>query len=115
MAMNKKQLKEMEDLKTLASFRRTEEILPDLEKPDYNQEKLTLGWSYNSYVMRAYKTCSSCIYHGEGWEKTNTQNSIKQYSSKILALKAMRFEVEMRIAKELREIDLMIESESSNE
>ena len=113
MAMNKKQLAEMEELKTLVSFRRTEEIFPDLDIPEHTQHKLVLGWGFNSYTYRAYKSCSSSIYHGEGWERTSTQNPIKQYSSELLALKAMRFEVEMRLAKELRKIDLLIESKLS--
>ena len=111
MAMNKKEKAEMESLKVLASFKRTENILPDLEIPNHFDE-LVLGWSFNAHNRTARKSCSSSIYHGDGWERTSSQKPIKQYSSKLSALKAMRFAVEMEKAKELREIDLLIEKET---
>lgn len=53
----------------------------------------------------------------EKLELVNTKalfkGSINQYSTKLLALRAMRNEIELRYGLSLRKIDLMIEAELS--
>lgn len=114
MAMNKKEVEYVEELKTKLALRFTEKIEPDMERPDYGSNKIVNGWSFNSYSMSVNKSCSSCISHSlHGWDKTTSQNSIRQYSSRLLALKAMRNEVELKCAANIYKIDKMIESESA--
>lgn len=109
MSMTKKEQAEVEALKTRLAFRFTEDIMPDIKKPELGQS-LVKGWSFNSYSKRVGKSCSTRIGHGDGWEKTSSQNPISQYSLPILAYKAMRRELENRFALELREIDRKIEA-----
>jgi len=114
MAMNKKEKKELEDLKTKLALRFTEPVERDLMPPNTSDDfrKIVNGYSYNAYNLRIGKSCSSSIYHNRhGWDETTAQEPIEQYSTKLLALKAMRNEVELQSAKKLREIDLMIEQE----
>jgi hypothetical protein len=109
--MTKKELAVIEELKIKLALRITENVKPDIPKPESGQT-LVKGWSFNSYSKRVEKSCSTCIYHGDGWEKTSSQNAIEQYSTPILAYRAMRREVEKRCARELREIDIKIEGAS---
>lgn len=111
MAMNKKEKEMVEDLKVRCSLRLTEPVFPDVEIPKYDEPD-TKGFMMNSYSMRVDKACSSAHGHcSTGDDKTTSQGGIKIFSTKLLALKAMRSEVEIRIAKELRKIDKMIEEE----
>jgi hypothetical protein len=114
MSMNKKEQAEVERLKTLLSLRFTADVLPDIPKPESGQN-LVKGWSFNSYSGRVEKSCSTCIYHGDGWDKTSSQNPIEQYSTPVLACRAMRREVEERCARELRKIDRKIEALENGE
>jgi hypothetical protein len=112
MAMNKKELAEIERLKTLLALRFTADILPDIPKPISGRDEGSIinGWSFNSYSRRVYKTCSSTIYHGtDKWDKTESQYPIEQFSSPILAYRALRREVEKECARNLRDIDRSIE------
>jgi len=117
MAMNKKEIELVEDMKTKLALRFTEEILPDIDKPSSEKMyEIINGWSFNSYSLRIEKSCSSSHFHSiSNWDKTTSQQGIKQYSSRLLALKAMRHEVELKCAKELRKIDLMIEKEIADD
>ena len=79
-------------------------------------DKIVNGYSYNAYSTRVEKSCSGVFYHSIGiWDNTDSQRPIAQYSSKLLALKAMRNELECRYAFKLRQIDLMIEEETTVE
>jgi hypothetical protein len=127
MAMTKKEKAYVEHLETLAAFRMTEKIEPDLLPPapgDYKHGQLTRGWKYNIHLVldglrswnrAVYKTCSSSMYHGNGWEKTSYQGSIKQYSTRKLALLALRHEVAMFAAERMREIDKAVEEGDTNQ
>jgi len=108
--MNKKEKQLFEDLKIKVAFRFTKPIEPDLDHPKLSSDEIVNGYSFNSYSKRIEKSCSSSVYHSSyGWDKTNQQQPIRQYSTKILALKAMRNEMENKAAKELYEIDKKIE------
>jgi hypothetical protein len=112
MSMTKKELAEVERLKTLLALRFTPDISPDIPKPESGQgeSKIVNGWSFNAYSRRVYKSCSSVVYHGtDKWDKTESQHPIEQYSTPLLAYKAMRREVEKECARNLRDIDRKIE------
>ena len=103
MSMTKKEQAEVEALKIRLALRFTEDVKPDIPKPESG---IVNGYSFNSSSRRVEKSCSSSIGHNHGrWDKADSQYPIAQYSSPILAYRAMRREVEQRFARELREID----------
>lgn len=109
MSMTKKELAEVERLKTLLALRFTENVLPDIPQPT-SEQGIVNGWSFNAYSRRVDKSCSTFLYHSWGqWDKTDSQQSIEQYSTPLLAYKAMRREVEKECARTLRDIDRKIE------
>lgn len=111
MAMNKKERKLIEDLQAALSLRWTDKVEKDVPIPK-SCDGLVIGYTYNSYVLRAERSCSDSVHHALGrTDRTTSQRGIAMYSSKLLALMAMRNEVELRIAKELRDIDRLIEAE----
>lgn len=117
MAMNKREKELVESLRfelaKARAFRFTANVERDLPPPERSGE-LSLGWDFNHYSKRAYKACSSTIYHGEGWERTSTQNPRSLYSTKLLALQAMRHKMEKEFSETLARVDLMIEEEYDN-
>jgi len=109
--MNKKEQKLVEDLKIVAALRWTDGAEKDIPKPR-SEDGLVSGYVFNSYSYRVEESCSNSVCHGRGRsDKTTSQNPIEMFSSRLLALKAMRHEVELRLAIELRKIDLLIEKE----
>ena len=120
MAMTKKEQAEVAALKnrlsTLAALRWTEAVDPDIPIPDGTG--LAKGWLFNGYGVwpRAEKACSSSVYHSFGSDdKTSTQGARQLYSTKLLALKAMRHEIEIQCAKKLLSVDLQIAAEKGVE
>lgn len=114
MAMNKKEKKMIEDLKIFCALRFTEKVEKDVDPPTIEDVsgKIINGWNFNSYNMSAHKSCSSALSHSnDGWDKTRCQSPIKQFSSRLLAIKAMRNDIEYDCACKLRKIDIMIEQE----
>jgi len=112
MAMNKKEQAMVEDLKVMCALHFTNIIELDVEIPKPFANELSKGFMMNEYSYRVTKACSSSIGHStSGDEKTTSQKGIKLYSTKMLALKAMRNAIELKCAKELRNIDIMIEKE----
>jgi hypothetical protein len=108
MSMTKKEQAEVEALKIRLALRFTEDVKPDIPKPESG---IVNGYSFNSFSKRVEKSCSSPIGHNCGrWDKTDAQYHIAQYSSPMLAFRAMRREVEECFARELREIDRKIEA-----
>ena len=108
--MNKKEQQMVEALKTKLALRFTESINADVLIPI--DDKIVNGYNQNSYSMRVEKSCSNGFCHSIGkWNKTDNRNPIAQYSSRLLALKAMRNELENMYANKLRQVDLMIEEE----
>ena len=114
MAMNKKEKQHIEDLKeiiemrdTLLALRHTNRVLPDIDIPTGNN--LVNGYSFNAHRIEAHESCSSSVSHGSIHGKTSTQRPIEQYSTLVLALKALRHEMELLYSKKLRSVDLMID------
>jgi hypothetical protein len=114
MAMTKKEKDEFEKLKMLLALRFTETVEKDLKKPNYNEDNIS-GWDFNTYSLIAIEEWSSSISHGSGKEKDTqwggSQNGKDLFSTRLLALKAMRNEVEIQCARKLYSIDKMIENE----
>jgi hypothetical protein len=101
---------------TLAALRWTTQVEPDLLEPE-NYTDIINGWSFNSYSMVAGQSWSSAYRNGSGTYKETSsasQDAKKQYSSKLLALKAMRNAVERECAKKLLLIDKMTIDEVNN-
>lgn len=115
MAMNKKEKQLVEDLKIKAALRWTSPVEIDVPIPSHDSlefGEVIKGYSFNSYCRSVDISCSSSMYHNlHGDTKTTSQQPIEQHSTKLLALKAMRHEVEKEFAKELYKIDLRIEEE----
>ncbi len=116
MAMNKKEQAHVADLerRLLESEARNIKSAPvefDLMPPKHGDggQLIANGWSFNTYSNRVSKSCSSSIYHARGqWDKTTSQNQIRQFSTELLATKALRYEVEQELYKKLAKIDKRI-------
>ena len=114
--MTKKEQALIEKLLTQSALRATSEVKPDVPIPETWGE-LAKGWrpiASSSPSARVEKSCSTRGSHGIGtWDKTNSQRPIQQYSTKLMALKALRWEVEQDCASRLRSSDRQIEAEES--
>ncbi len=113
--MNKKELAEVERLKTelleAKALRFTDLITPDVDPPDAMSDGLAVGFVFNSYGRRIEPACSSSCWHAVGrQDKTTSQMPIQMYSTRLLAMKAMRAELEREYARELAQIDRQIEA-----
>lgn len=114
--MNKKELAEMEELKTELALRLYEPIEPDLLPPDVNSREpnrpdIINGWVFNVYNMSVSKACSSSVFHGIGeWDKTSSQKPIKLYSTEKLAYKALLHALSYNYAYNLRAIQKRMEN-----
>ena len=107
MAMTKAEQKQFEELKIRLALRYHEPVEKDVQIP---KEGIVNGWGFNSYTKSVSKTCSSPFGHSFGqWDKTTSQQPIKQFSSKNLAYMAMLHEISMRFAREMREIEIKME------
>lgn len=120
MAMNKQEKALVEDLKTKAAFHRTDEITPDVPAPKTSEPgvgRMAKGYlpvAPLSDMCRVEPACSDSVNHGVGtWEKTTTQRPRDLYSTRMLALKRLRWEVEQDCMKRLRRIDRMMEEEQA--
>jgi hypothetical protein len=85
----------------------TPEVKPDVYPPaSYNE--LSVGW-YAGY-NNVSPACSSSVYHGiNKTSKTDSQGPIMLYSTKTLALKALRRTIEERCLDELFRVDNLFE------
>ena len=114
MAMNKAEKALVEELKTQAALRWTTPVSPDVPPPD--GEGLRKGFLFNEYLggPRVDKACSSSVHHSFGIDdKTTSQGSRHLYSTRLRALRALRYEVEKQCAKMLRQIDAQVEAEEA--
>lgn len=118
MAMTKKEKENLavleRKLAEALAFRRTDEVRPDLLSPSRGAGDVTQGWQFNAYADRGvnvYQAWSSSIHHGTGvYSRTRSasQGSQALYSSKLLALRALRNRVEEQAAARLADIDAVI-------
>lgn len=116
MAMTKKEKAEFDTAilkaQTLAALRWTDPVEKDLPVPESGG--LIEGWTFNTYIPEVTQMWSSSYSHGSGLrdeQKFSIQQGISLYSTKLLALKAMRHHIECESAEKLRRIDEQIKSE----
>lgn len=104
-----------EAVRIAKAFRFTEKVEPDVPPPSYTSigDRLTRGWQFNTYNGTVFKMCSSSSFHGYDWEKTTSQNPRHLYSTRELALRALRAELEQEFAKKLANVDRQIEHEKA--
>lgn len=117
MAMNKKEREAHEaalkQLRIQGALRFTTKVEFDVPPPQAGG--LTSGWQKNAYSMVVERGWSRSASHGSG-ETRPADTSGSQccqwlYSTKLLALKALRNAIEMKAAEQLAAIDLRIEQE----
>lgn len=120
MALNKKEREQLVALQREAAEARA------LRWSDYPEEKdvpiptgsgKTLGWSITTHVggyqpPHAFESWSSAIHHGTPGLSGGSQDPIRQYSTKLKALWALRRHLERKFARMLADIDAQIAEES---
>ena len=122
MAMTKKEQAHVEALLTASALRATSPVEPDVEPPGYQRSAkdpdLTVGFLFageQSSMARVEPSCSSSVHHGFGQtDKVTTQGSRRLYSTRLLALRALRYATEQHCANLLRKVDRMIEDEQGD-
>lgn len=83
---------------------------PDVAPPSGGG--LSTGYLFNAYASRVNAACSSSVSHAFGQtDRTTTQGARWLYSTRLLALHALRSAVERECAERLAEIDRQIEEE----
>ena len=127
--MTKKEKQMVEELLTEAALRRTAPVEPDVDiPPAFNggSREISTGFlfrgalgasprvEYAASTSVSHKASYNPInietedrYRGGGW----SQGARQLYSTKLLALKALRHELERQCCRTLREIDKQIEEE----
>ena len=119
MAMNKAEKKQLEDAidkaRLYAAFHITPEITPDLVAPNSDDGMYAhiYGYAFNEHTRTVFEAWSESVRNGTGHKerKHGTQGKRDLYSTKSLALQALRHKVAMKTADILASIDLMIEKE----
>lgn len=106
-------------LRIAKALRWTERVPPDVPVPQGHGE-LSKGYLPNSHYDngrgRVEKACSSYGSHSKGQDDLATSKGARLlYSSRLLALRAMRHEMELRFARMLADVDERIEKEMAGE
>ncbi len=118
MAMNKKEMQMVKDLKISLSLRFTDKVIKDIPVPVpilCSGSQLIKGFTYNEHSVQVNESCSTSVGHSvHSNKKTSSQNGISMFSTKILALKALRNSLEVKAANVLYKIDKLIEEELSD-
>ena len=98
-----------------AAFHITPEIKPDLAAPNGSDGMYAhiYGYAFNEHTCKVFEAWSESVRNGTGHgeRKHGTQGKRDLYSTKTLALQALRHKVAMKTADVLVSIDLMIENE----
>ena len=119
MPMTKKEQAYLEELLTAIALRHTyEKVEPDLPIPEGGSGKTTKGWLYygeSSDHPRLQETESTSYSHKDAGSSSGSQGCRALYSTRLLALRALRRAMEKECAKRLRIVDCMIEKEKENE
>jgi hypothetical protein len=116
MAMTKKEQADMkaaiDRAETLAALRWTMPVKRDVAPP---ANGFSEGWDFNDYMKSVRPGWSNSIFHGEGSAPKEgerrfsaTQNPRSLYSTKAMALAALRHGVEKKAAHDLMQIDRQI-------
>ena len=96
---------------TLAALRWTWPVVRDVGVPLQGYSE---GWDYNAHIQRVWKGWSDRVAHGEGAApeegkyRSVSQVSRRMFSTKALALAAMRHEMEQKAAADLMRVDRQI-------
>ena len=107
MAMTKKEKEAMEDALIQCALRSTSEVHPDVLAP--NGDGRTKGWMVRG--SDAIYGWSEFSRHGSYSSTHASRGSEDLYSTRILALKAVRYKMEQEFARQLRQIDKKINEE----
>ena len=106
----------------LRALRKAPPVEPDVPPPsssEFGRLLLSTGWVYwigSSGVINTSRACSSSIGHNPRSDRdTNTQGKRWLYSTKALALKAARYELETRYLQTAAKIEELIEREEGAE
>ena len=95
---------------TLAALRWTAPVARDLPPP---KDGYTQGWDISTYGVTIFEAWSGCVSHGtgkaplQGKYQTASQNSRSLFSTRSLALAALRHEIEKECAAKLLKVDRM--------
>ena len=113
MAMTKKERAQFDSAikaaRIAGALRWTSPVAPDVPTPT-QFSTLSKGWLFGTYSQRVERACSSMTGHSFGNDdKTTTQGSKFLYSTELLALKAMRHEMESDFARKLAAVDERIQ------
>ena len=109
MAMNKKENAYVEKLEMELALRWTAPVEKDVEIPK-TSKVIVSGFSHTS--TRVTESCSSTLSHStSSTTRANSKDPIKQFSSRLLALKSLRHSIELESAKRLFVIDKQIAEE----
>jgi len=116
MAMTKKEQDAMQAAidraDTLAALRWTNPVARDVGVPLQGYSE---GWDYNAPSHRVWLGWSDRVGHGSGPApgefRSGSQGSRRMFSTRALALAAMRHEIEKKAAEELLSIDRQIAAE----
>ena len=119
MAMNKKEQAEFDAAKKAVIVARalnwSEPVEPNMPAPRHGEE--ITGYLPHAYCGTFLYARSSSIGHAtsrdEMPKRTSTQNARSLYSTKLLALRAVRYQVELECAKKLADIDIQIAVEKA--
>jgi hypothetical protein len=83
---------------------------PDVPPP--TDGSLTTGWTFNVHTQRVDVACSGIASHAIGrTDRTTSQRALALYSTRKLALQALRAAMECKFAEELARIDVLLEAE----
>lgn len=120
--MNKKEQAEMAELRQqlmlARAVRTTEPVAPDLRIETSSQDELS-GYTFNAHNKEVVPAWTQRVVHGRGYSSSAeqrkngsaTQRSIPLYSTRLLALRAMRHAIEKQVFADLAKIDAAIDKE----
>ena len=116
--LNKKEQKILDDLqqqlRMAKAFRFTEPVEPDVLPPEAGKSGLHKGFLWNEPSRRVVLACTTSFSHSFGHDdKTDQQNACPLYSTRLLALRALRRAMEDQMAIALAKIDEEIEKVKS--
>lgn len=110
MAMTKKEMADVEALKTKLALRFYPEVEPDIDIPSHD-DGIKNGWLYNEYSMSVEKACTSSVNHNYGgWDRTTTQHPRRLFSTEKKAYEALLCAMSKKYASEMRSVERRMEN-----
>lgn len=108
----------LDELAWRASLHACDPVTPDIEPPVWENSSISSPEPLTKGYLPCYdhveEACSSTVHHGLGQaDKTTRQGARSLYSTRLLALQAMRHEMAKRFGKELARIDSLIQEEKA--